>query len=299
MSVVSSKGPPARRPAPVRRAALARALRDISYEVLPLRGAEDKVLADVPRDIALTVTTTEARGLGPTLDLAATLAGHGYPVAPHLAARLVRDDAHLADVVAQLREAGVDRAFVIGGDAPEPAGRFTDALGLLEALDELGHPFTSIGIGGYPEGHGRIGDELIERALERKAPHADLVVSQLCFDAATTTAWARRVRAGGVTLPIRVGIPGVVSRQKLVRISAGLGLGQSARFLAKQQSLFWRFFLPGGYRPDRLVERLAPELGRPEHALAGFHVFTFNELAATEAWRRARLAALSGTPEAP
>jgi methylenetetrahydrofolate reductase (NADPH) len=294
MSVVNSKGP---RPAPPRRAALAAALRNASYEVLPLRSTEDKVLADVPRDIALTVTTTEARGLGPTLDLAARLARHGYRVAPHLAARLVRDDAHLADIVGQLRDAGVEAAFVVGGDAPEPVGRFTDALGLLEALGELGHPFRSIGIGGYPEGHGHIPDELIERALERKAPYADQIISQLCFHPATTTAWARAVRAGGVQLPIRVGIPGAVNRQKLVRISAGLGLGQSARFLAKQHSMFWRFFLPGGYSPNRLVERLAPEFGRPEHTLSGFHVFTFNELAGTEAWRRARLADLS--PEAP
>jgi methylenetetrahydrofolate reductase (NADPH) len=293
MSVVSSKGQSAQGPAPNRRAALARALRNASYEVLPFKSTEEKVLADVPREVALTVTTTEAKGLGPTLDLAARLAGHGYSVAPHLAARLVRDDAHLADVVAQLREAGVDSAFVIGGDAPEPAGRFTDALGLLEALDELGRPFGTVGIGGYPEGHGHISDELIERALERKAPHADQIITQLCFDAATTTAWARKVRERGVQLPVRVGIPGAVNRQKLVRISAGLGLGQSARFLLKQQSMFWRFFLPGGYSPDKLVDRLAPEFGRPEHGLSGFHVFTFNELAGTEAWRRARLAALS------
>jgi methylenetetrahydrofolate reductase (NADPH) len=293
MSVVSSRGTPAPGPAPDRRAALARALRNASYEVLPFRSTEEKVLADVPRDVALTVTTTEAKGLGPTLDLASRLAGHGYSVAPHLAARLVRDDAHLADVVAQLREAGVDSAFVIGGDAPEPAGRFTDALGLLEALDELGRPFATIGIGGYPEGHGHITDELIERALEQKAPHADQIISQLCFDAAATISWAREVRARGVALPIRVGIPGAVNRQKLVRISAGLGLGQSARFLLKQQGMFWRFFLPGGYSPDKLVQRLAPEFGRPEHTLSGFHVFTFNELAGTEAWRRRWLAALS------
>jgi methylenetetrahydrofolate reductase (NADH) len=84
-----------------------------------------------------------------------------------------------------------------------------------------------------------------------------------------------------------------VTRQKLVRISAGLGLGQSARFLLKQHSLFWRFFLPHGYRPDRLVEGLAPTLGHPEHNLQGFHLFTFNEVARTEAWRQEWLARLS------
>jgi hypothetical protein len=89
-------------------------------------------------------------------------------------------------------------------------------------------------------------------------------------------------------------LPGAVSRQKLVCISAGLGLGQSARFLLKQHDMFWRFFLPHGYRPDRLVKRLAPALGRPEHNLQGFHLFTFNEVARTEAWRQEWLARLSG-----
>ncbi len=282
--------PPTRRGA---RTALERALRAASYEVLPLRGAEESVVEHVPRAVPLTVTVTEAKGLAPTLELAERLAGHGFTATPHLAARLVRDAAHLADVVARLRAAGVSGVFVVGGDATEPAGTFPDALSLLEALETTGSRFETVGIGGYPEGHGHIDPELIERALERKAPHATHVITQLCFSAATTATWARQVRQRGVDLPIRVGLPGAVTRQKLVRISAGLGLGQSARFLAKQQSLFWRFFLPHGYRPDRLVDGFAPILGRPEHHLQGFHFFTFNEVARTEAWRQEWLARLS------
>jgi methylenetetrahydrofolate reductase (NADPH) len=164
---------------------------------------------------------------------------------------------------------------------------------LLEAMEETGHNFRRIGIAGYPEGHGLIGDELIEQALVQKAPHATHVITQLCFNAATTVEWARTTKQRGVNLPIRVGLPGIVSRQKLVRISARLGLGQSARFLQKQQSMLWRFFLPRGYSPNRLVERLSPHLGQPDTNLQGFHFFTFNELEKTEAWRRSWLARLS------
>ncbi len=275
------------------RVALERALRGVSYEVLPLRGTEEAVVEHVPRTVPLTVTVTEAKGLTPTVELAERLSGHGFSATPHLAARLVRDEAHLADLTARLRAAGVDGVFVVGGDAAHPAGRFPDALSLLEALETGGHHFRRVGIGGYPEGHGHISAELIERALERKAPHATSVITQLCFHPATTAAWARTIRSRGVDLPVRVGLPGAVTRQKLVRISAGLGLGQSARFLAKQHSMFWRFFLPSGYRPDRLVERLAPTLGQPGHGLQGLHLFTFNEVARTEAWRQAWLARLS------
>jgi methylenetetrahydrofolate reductase (NADPH) len=272
---------------------LERALRDASYEVLPLRGAADSVVEHVPRDVPLTVTVTGAKGLEPTLELAERLSGLGYTATPHLAARLVRDGAQLTDIVARLHASGVNGVFVIGGDAAEPAGAFPDALSLLEELETDGHHFEHVGVGGYPEGHGHISAELIERALERKAPHATHVITQLCFHPARTAAWAREVRLRGVGLPIRIGLPGAVTRQKLVRISAGLGLGPSARFLLEQHSMFWRFFLPHGYRPDRLAERLAPALGRPDNDLQGFHLFTFNELERTEAWRQDLLARLS------
>ena len=273
--------------------ALASALRQASYEVLPLRNTEDAVVEHVPRHVPLTITTTEAKGLAPTIELAERLSGHGFAAAPHLAARLVRDRVELTDIVARLRAAGVNAVFVVGGDAAEPAGTFPDALSLLQELETVGHHFAHVGIGGYPEGHGHISAELIERALERKAPYATHVVTQLCFHPATTVAWARQVEQRGVDLPIRIGLPGAVTRQKLVRISARLGLGQSARFLAKQHSMFWRFFLPHGYRPDRLLERLAPVVGQPGHNLQGFHLFTFNEVARTEAWRQAWLARLA------
>src|SRR5688572_32608752 len=147
---------------------LAGALRRASYEVLPLRTAEEAVVGHVPRDVPLTITTTEAKGLTPTIELAERLSGHGFDATPHLAARLVRDEFHLTDVVARLRAAGVNGVFVIGGDVAEPAGTFPDAFSLLDKLEAFGHHFQHVGIGGYPEGHGHISAELIERALERK-----------------------------------------------------------------------------------------------------------------------------------
>ncbi|PPK92320.1 methylenetetrahydrofolate reductase (NADPH) [Kineococcus xinjiangensis] len=266
--------------------AFAGVLREASYEVLPLPGTDDAVLAHVSREVPLTITTTEAKGLGPTLELAERLSRAGRTAAPHLVARLVRDGAHLDDIAARLREAGVEGVFVVGGDAREAVGPYPDALALLEALAERGHRFRHVGVGGYPEGHGTLGAQVMEEALARKAPHATHVITQLCFDPGATRTWAAETARRGIHLPVRVGLPGAVSRQKLVRISAGLGLGQSARFLLKQQGMFWRFFLPRGYHPGRLLRGLAPVLGQPGSTLQGAHFFTFNELQRTEAWRR-------------
>ncbi|MEU2001891.1 methylenetetrahydrofolate reductase [Rhodococcus sp. NPDC019627] len=267
-------------------------VRNMSYEVMPFKNTEQDVVDYVPKTVPLTVTVTEAKGIDTTLNLTEQLIGHGYQASPHLPARQFVDDTHVTDTIARLSEIGVKSVFVIGGDAPNPAGKFVDAFGLLRAMEEAGHPFQEVGIGGYPEGHGAIEQELIDLALQQKAPLATRVLTQICFDAATTSTWAAGVASSGVDLPIYVGMPGPVSRQKLMRISAGIGLGQSARFLQKQQSMLWRFLLPGGYNPTRLLKQLGSAVPKTSNNVAGLHIFTFNELRKTEIWRQKLLTAI-------
>lgn len=265
-------------------------LANISYEIMPLKGAEEAVLRHVPPEVALTVTATERRGVEATVDLTERLAAHGYRVAPHLAARLIADRRQLAEILARLTAARVDRIFVVGGDAPQPLGEFVDASGLLGAIADLGCSFEMVAVGGYPEGHATIADQALEQSLDDKAPLATHVITQICFDTGLIVDWARRLRGPHPDLEVLVGVPAPVSRQKLLRISSGIGLGQSARFLSKHQSLVWRLLQPGGYRPDRLLRGFRKELGRPDTNIGGFHLFTFNELERAEAWRQSMLA---------
>lgn len=280
-----------------RRSCLADLIRDISYEVTPLRGTEKAVLANVPTGVPLTVTVTEARGMDATIGLTERLLGHGYAVAPHLAARLFATTGHVEDVLGRLGAAGARSVFVIAGDMPRPAGPFPDAFALLETMHALGNPFDDIGVGGYPEGHANLAPEAIDLALKQKSPLATHIITQICFHADTTATWAARVAAAGIDLPVRVGMPGPVNRQKLARISAGLGLGQSARFLRNQHRLLWRLLLPGGYRPTRLARRIGTAVPKVASNIRGLHIFTFNELRGTELWRRRLLSELSEPSE--
>jgi methylenetetrahydrofolate reductase (NADPH) len=268
-------------------------LTNVSYEVVPLRTTEDAVLAHVPTSIPLTVTVTEARGIEATLRLTERLVRQGYRVAPHLAARQFVDRSQATDVLSRVREAGVRSVFVVGGDSPQPMGPFPDAYSLLRHMQEVSDPFAEIGIAGYPEGHATLSQDDTDQALKQKAPLASYVITQICFDAAATGSWADRIAGLGVRLPVRVGLPGPVNRQKLVRIAAGIGLGQSARFLQKQQSLLWRLLLPGGYHPTRLAKQLATAATRTTNNIWSLHIFTFNELARTETWRRELLSLVS------
>jgi methylenetetrahydrofolate reductase (NADPH) len=265
------------------------ALRRPRYEVIPLQGVEDQVIEHVPKDVKVTVTASPTKGIESTLELAERLSEQGYETVPHLSARLIRDDAHLEEIIGRLRASGIRDAFVVAGDAEEPAGKFAGASELLAAMEGLGHGLDEIGITGYPESHPFISDADTIRAMYEKEPYATYIVSQICFDAEVIAAWARRVRRRGVGLPIYVGLPGVVSRQKLLQISRGVGLGESARFLKKYGNWLARFFLPGGYSPDHLMEGLASSFVDPKSNVQGFHVYTFNELAKTEAWRREKL----------
>jgi methylenetetrahydrofolate reductase (NADPH) len=256
------------------------------YEVLPTRGAERAVLDWVPRDVTVTVTASPTKGLEPTLDLAERLIGAGYRVVPHLSARLVRDRGHLDEVVSRLVAAGVDDVFVPAGDADPPAGEFASALDLLERLAEIGRPFERVGITGYPESHPKIEDDVTVQAMWDKRRYASYIVSNLCLDPATIRKWVARIRRRGVRLPLLLGLAGPVDRTKLMAMAAKIGVADSARFASGHSSALVRLSAPGAYRPERLLGRLESTLADPASLIDGLHIFTFNQVEQTEAWRQ-------------
>jgi methylenetetrahydrofolate reductase (NADPH) len=255
------------------------------FEVLPLDGAEEAVLDNLGKDVTVTVTASPSRGLEATLGLSERLARAGYRVVPHLSARLVRDHEHLDDAVARLLEAGVRELFVPAGDAPDTAGEFHGAAQLLEAMGPRRSEFEQIGITGYPESHHLISDDETIRAMFAKAPMATYIVSQICFDADVIAGWIRNVRERGTHLPIYIGMPGLVHNTRLVRVSMKIGLGESARFVRHNSGLASRL-LTRRFNPEDLLRELEPTVTDPQARVAGFHWYTFNEVARTERWRR-------------
>jgi methylenetetrahydrofolate reductase (NADPH) len=274
---------------------LRRLLDQVRYEVLPTASIEDVVLEHLPRGFAVTVTASPSKGLGATLDLTERLAGHGYDAVPHLAARMVSGKAELSEICAQLQASGVQTVFVPGGDADPPAGDYAASLDLLEDLTALGSPFKDVGITGYPESHPSIGDDLTVQAMWDKRRHATQVVSNLTFDPATLATWLRRMRARGITLPLLVGLPGPVDRTKLLAMATKIGVGESTRFLVKHKGTLTRLAAPGGFTGERFLDKSVPALSEPGAIVGGLHVFTFNQVAETERWRRALLERLGGS----
>jgi methylenetetrahydrofolate reductase (NADPH) len=267
------------------RTALAVVLADPTFELLPLKNAVEQE-AHLPRGARVSVTASPAKGLEATVAMSVRLERAGFRVVPHLSARMVRDTQHLRELMGPLRDAGIDRAFVVGGDAEEP-GAYPDGLSLLRAMADLDLLPTEIGIPCYPQGHAFIPDDTLLTALRDKAEFASYMTSQLCFDPKAIETWLAARRSDGIDLPVRIGIPGVAAIPKLIEISARIGVRDASRFVLKNTRFVGQLLSSGGvYRPTSLLEKLAPVIASPESDVIGLHIYTFNQVASTEDWRR-------------
>jgi vanillate/3-O-methylgallate O-demethylase len=249
----------------------------VHFEILPF-GKGEAEAAELPERVRLTVTCSPKHGLDESIATATRLRALGHSVTLHLAARMVRGSDHLDDLLARMQENGIDDAFVIGGDATPPLGPYPSSVELLPIIHEHPHRPVTIGIGGYPEGHPLIDDTELAEALTQKAPLADYVTTQLCFDPEAVLRWITGIRATGIDLPVLAGVPGIVDPTKLLEISLRVGVGPSLSFLRKQRGLRSLLRLSG-----RSADKLYDALSSSEE-IAGFHFYTFNRLRDTWEW---------------
>lgn len=270
------------------RAALDRVLADPTFELIPLKNVREQAAA-LPRGATVSVTASPGKGIEATVELAIELEAGGLRAIPHLSARMIRDRAHLSELLTRLQDAGIDRAFVVGGDADQP-GEFLDALSLLRAMADLGKLPGELGCGCYPQGHPDIPDAALLQALRDKAPFVQYMTTQLCFDPMAIATFIAARRAEGNTLSVKIGLPGVAEIPKLLSISARIGVRDASKFILKNARFVGALLRSGGvYRPTQLVNQLAPLIADPAADVRGFHIYTFNNVPATVAWRDAAM----------
>ena len=272
------------------RAALRALVAMPKFELIPLSNAMEHA-AELPAGATVTVTASPGKGLEATVELCERLAADGHTPIPHLSAHMVRDAVHLHDLLQRCQEAGLRRAFVVGGDAKDP-GAYHDGLALLRGIDEAGRPFDEIGVPAYPEGHADITDARLLEVLLEKQRYASYMATQMCFNPEAIVAWIGAMRAAGVTLSVNLGTPGVAELKKLMTISTKIGIADSARYLRKNRRMVGHLLSPGKFGPDALLEGMADVFCDPRADVVALHLFTFNQVAATVEWQQRMLAEL-------
>ncbi len=275
------------------RQALSHTVRQAYMEVFPTSSIESKLDVLEPQSY-VAITCSPSKGVDVTLDMTERLAGRGFKLVPHIAAKMVRDDAHLRDILKRLDDLPIVSIFVPGGDAAKPIGKFESALELLRAIAEFDHKFTQIGVAAHPEGHPSISNDVLTEQLLKKQEYSNYLVTQMCFDAEALGGWLRKIRDLGITLPAWIGLPGVSDRSTLVTTSLRIGVGDSLRYLKNRGKIAVQLLKSSSYKPDELLFDLAPYLADPFYNIAGHHIYCFNQVERTEQWRDEFLAGLQG-----
>ena len=228
------------------------------------------------------------------IDTAVHYARLGFRPIPHMAARRISSEEEARRILERLQaEAHVESVLLVGGDTDSSAGPYASAVELLHSgiIEQSG--IRRIGIGGYPEGHPAIPKAVLAESIEIKARYAQengldvFIVSQFCFDGAAIVFWARRLRARGITAPIRIGIAGPTDLRKLLQLAIHCGVGDSLRLLRGRVGAIAR--MVATYDPDDVVNGMASELKRsPPLGPLALHIYAFGGILTAVEWLKKR-----------
>jgi methylenetetrahydrofolate reductase (NADPH) len=258
-----------------------------SVEVTRPSEADIAALGVLERGTPIFVSAVPNRPAAEAVAAATGLRGAGLQPVPHIAVRNFSSAGALDDFLARLNgEAGVDRVLVIAGDRSE-CGPFRRALDAIDSGLLLRRGIRMIGIAGYPDGHPRISDDELRRALTEKIAAAEAtgltveIVTQFCFDCRAILDFIAGLRAFGLDHRLRIGFAGPTSLTSLMRYARRCGVRASAQALTQRAGLMRQMFTTAA--PDDLIVALA------DLAPAGIvpHFFSFGGIPATARWVRA------------
>jgi len=268
-------------------ACIAAFMRDFSVEATRPADADIAALAGVlARGSRVYVSAVPHHPVEESIGAAVRLRAAGFEPVPHIAVRSFPSATALDDLLTRLcGEADVRRALVIAGDRAE-CGPFRRALDAIDSGVFRRRGFRGVSIAGYPQGHPRIGDDELLRAIAEKIAAAEAtglaveIVTQFCFEASAILDYVKRLRAFGFEQPLRIGLVGPVSLSALTRYASRCGVRASAQGLVQRSGLIRQMFALTA--PDDLIHVLA------EAASVGVsaHFFSFGGLPATARWAR-------------
>ncbi|BDZ46223.1 methylenetetrahydrofolate reductase [Naasia aerilata] len=252
----------------------------------------------LPQGTRMNVTFLGNEDLAMRTTAAKAVLDQGLIPVPHISARRIKSQEMLEEFLAALQAQGAsENVFSVGGDPHQPEGPYDGALDVIKSglLQQYG--VKNVSIAGYPEGHPDIKDDALWAALEGKFAVLQeqglpgTILTQFSFDVDPVVAWIEQVRAKGIDLPIRIGVPGPAGIKRLITFASRFGVASSAG-IAKKYG-FSLTNLLGTAGPDRFIKELAGRLDPAKHGSVKLHFYTFGGIPATSAWIRDFKAQLS------
>jgi len=155
----------------------------------------------------------------------------------HIEGTPIEDEDHLSEekrmallrVGAATSRLGVVLALLLAGGVTKPAGDFHSSMQLMETGLFDAHGFKRLHVAGHPEGNKDIdpdgSDAQVMEALRWKTDFANrtdadmAIATQFAFEPDPVIAWADRLKAEGIDLPIHIGIAGPAKLQTMIKFA--------------------------------------------------------------------------------
>lgn len=272
---------------------LASFLSSYSIEVTPHTASKVESFRDIlPTGTRIYIALIEGTPIKDMVRTARRLTDEGFQVMPHFPARLVKDKAELAEWVAQYQgEAGVEQGLLLGGGVTAPAGEFENSMQMIET--GLFDGFKNLHFAGHPESNRDIdpdgSDRMVMQSLKWKQAFSArtdarvAITTQFCFEAAPVIAWADRLAAEGINLPIHIGLAGPAKLHTLIKYAVSCGVGPSMKVLQRRAKDVTRLLLP--YEPTELLAELAAHKERhPNFGIEQVHFFPLGGIKNNANW---------------
>ena len=268
-------------------------LQDYSIEVMPRTAEKVEDFKDLlPAGTRVYIAHIDGTPIEDMVATAKRLADDGYKVMPHFPARIIQDQATLADWIARYQgEAGVDQALLLAGGVTEPKGDFHSSMQLMET--GLFGDFKRLHVAGHPEGNRDIdkdgSDRNVMDALRWKQRFSETtdaemaLATQFAFEAQPIIAWADALRDAGITIPIHIGIAGPAKLQTLIKFAIACGVGPSLKVLQKRAMDVTKLLLP--YEPTEVLAELAAhKAANPDFNITNVHFFPLGGIKTNANW---------------
>ena len=287
-----------RKPAPggmVANADLEAFLEGYSIEVMP-RTVEkvDDLTALLPSGTRVYIAHIEGTPIEDMIATAARIKAEGYDVMPHFPARIIKDQATLADWIARYQgEADVNQALLLAGGVAAPHGDFDSSMQLMETglFDKAG--FKRLHVAGHPEGNKDIDPDGSEQnvmdalrwkqAFNERTDAQMALATQFAFEAKPIIAWADAIKEAGIDIPIHIGIAGPAKLQTLIKFAIACGVGPSLKVLQKRAMDVTKLLLP--YEPTEVLTELAAhKAANPDFNIEKVHFFPLGGIKTNANW---------------